>query len=131
MQWLQILKTNRYHFFETDTEIWSQISIDNISGQILSGISYHSKARIRVSAHSQKVKYWPIISVGRYIGRSIFYAVSRVTCKCCYLTYLLITITDGFLFSHSCFFFHHYLSETLDKPWALSEKFFEGQLFLG
>jgi len=38
---------------------------------ILSGISYHCKVRIRISADLQKVKYRPIISAGRYIGRSL------------------------------------------------------------
>jgi len=45
---------DRYHFFETDSDIWSQISADNIGRPMLSGISYH-KVRIRISADIQKV----------------------------------------------------------------------------
>jgi len=38
---------------------------------ILSDISYHCKVRIRISANLLKVKYRPIIPVGRYIDRNL------------------------------------------------------------
>jgi len=57
------IETDHYHFFEP-------IPIfEDKYRPIISGMSYHCKVLIRISADIQTVKYRPIISVGRYIGR--------------------------------------------------------------
>jgi len=67
-----VLETDRYHFIETDTNVNVKYrSTNNNGGSIMSAVSYRSKVRIRISTDFQKVKYRPIILVGRYIGWSL------------------------------------------------------------
>jgi len=54
-----------------EVELWSLDFEVKYRWPILSGISYHCKVRIRISADLHKVKYRPIISVDRYISRSL------------------------------------------------------------
>jgi len=106
-----LLETERYHIFEIDTNIWSQISVDNIG---YNRASHHRKDGIRISADLQTVKCrWADISVGLLVPlvlSQIYYDIwlnaSAAFATDCKITqwYLMFPIPQPFAFLLWCCF---------------------------